>query len=177
MGLTVVLMAVSVASVVAAPPSREEILASMYPGAAIRSEQVFLTPAQQKRAQQLARTDISSAFVVRYIASRDGQIVGRAYVDTHVVRTKKESLLVMLDANGRVGRIEATAFLEPAEYKAPEPWFRQYKDQQLDDDLALGRAIRPIAGATLTARAATSATRRVLAIDRVLLESESKGSP
>jgi hypothetical protein len=169
-------MAFSVASVLAAPASREEILASMYPGATIRSEQVFLTPAEQKRAQELARTDISSAFVVRYIASRDGHVVGRAYVDTHIVRTKKESLLVMLDANGQVGRIEATAFLEPAEYQAPEPWLRQYKDRRLDDDLALGRAIRPIAGATLTARAATNATRRVLAIDRVLMESADKGS-
>ena len=38
----------------------------------------------------------------------------------------------------------------------------------LTDDLAVNRAIRPIAGATLTARAASEAVRRVLAIDQVI---------
>ena len=28
--------------------------------------------------------------IARYIASKDGAVLGRAYVDTHIVRTKKE---------------------------------------------------------------------------------------
>jgi hypothetical protein len=47
---------------------------------------------------------------------------------------------------------------------------RQYHDRPLDDDLGLQRAIRPIAGATLTAIATNAAVRRALAIDRVLGE-------
>src|SRR5688500_10993096 len=73
--------------------TREEALAAVYPGAAIRAEQVFLTPAQQKQVLSQADADVTSALVARYIATRDGKMVGRAYVDTHVVRTKKESLL------------------------------------------------------------------------------------
>ena len=56
----------------------------------------------------------------------------------------------------------------PREYQASERWLRQYEAKPLDDDLALQRAIRPIAGATLTAGAANTAVRRVLAIDHVL---------
>ena len=56
----------------------------------------------------------------RYVARRGGAVVGRAYVDTHVVRTKRESLLISVDPNGRVRRIDVTAFLEPPEYVAPE---------------------------------------------------------
>lgn len=148
--------------------SRDEALASAYPGAAIRSEQLFLTAAQQKRVAETAGGERVPALVVRYLAMKDGQVVGRAYVDTHIVRTKKESLLVLLDAQARVKRIEVTVFLEPGEYQAPEPWLRQYKDRSLTPDLAINRAIRPIAGATLTARAANSAVRRVLAIDQVV---------
>ena len=109
-----------------------------------------------------------SALVVRYVAAKGSAPVGRAYVDTATVRTKNETLLVSLDPAGRVRRIDVTAFLEPAEYLPPEPWLRQYADRPLSDDLALNRAIRPIAGATLTARAVNAAVRRILAIDAVL---------
>ena len=148
--------------------TREEALAAVYPGASIRAERVFLTPAQQKQALTLGNADVASALVARYIASRDGKVVGRAYVDTHVVRTKKESLLVSLDQDGKVVRVDVTAFFEPTEYRASEAWLRQYRDRTLTDDVAVNRAIRPIAGATLTARAANDAVRRVLAIDSVL---------
>jgi hypothetical protein len=148
--------------------TREEALAAVYPGAAIRAEQVFLTPAQQKQVLSRADADVTSALVARYIATRDGKTVGRAYVDTHVVRTKKESLLVSLDEDGKVLRIDVTAFLEPAEYQASQAWLRQYRGRTLTDDVTVNRAIRPIAGATLTARAANDAVRRVLAIDAVL---------
>ena len=44
----------------------------------------------------------------------------------------------------------------------------QYDGEKLDDDLSLKRDIRPVTGATLTARATTEAVRRVLAIHRVV---------
>jgi Na+-translocating ferredoxin:NAD+ oxidoreductase subunit G len=150
---------------VGAQVTREEALAAVYPGAAIRAEQIFLTPAQQKQALTQAGVDITTALVARYIATRDGRVVGRAYVDTHTVRTKKESLLISLDDTGQVLRIDVTAFLEPAEYRASEAWLRQYRGRTLTDDVGVNRAIRPIAGATLTARATNEAVRRVLAID------------
>ncbi|MBI4887817.1 MAG: FMN-binding protein [Acidobacteria bacterium] len=149
--------------------SREEALAGVYPGAQIRAEQLFLTPAQMKGAAVRAGTRVPSALVARYVASRDGRTVGRAYVDTHTVRTKKESLLISLDSEGHVLRLDVTAFLEPPEFHAPEPWLRQYQGRGLTNDLAMNRALRPLAGATLTARAATEAVRRVLAVDQVLM--------
>lgn len=155
-------------STAAAQITRDEALASVYPGATIEAEQVFLTGGQQKQVHARSGAEPSSALVARYVATRDGKVIGRAYVDTHTVRTKKESLLVSLDHDGRVMRVDVTAFLEPAEYKASEQWLRQYRDKALTDDVAVNRAIRPIAGATLTARATNAAVRRVLAIDRVL---------
>lgn len=153
--------------------TRDEALAAVYPGAAIRAEQVFLTPSQQKQVLTRAAVDVPSALVARYVATKDGKVVGRAYVDTHTVRTKRESLLVSLDGGGQVLRIDVTAFLEPSEYRASDAWLRQYRDRVLDDDVGINRAIRPIAGATLTARAINSAVRRVLATDEVL---EKRGS-
>ena len=148
--------------------TREEALAAVFPGAQVEAERVFLTADQTHRAAVLAGGAAPPALVARYVARRGSEIVGRAYVDTHVVRTKCESLLISLDSSGRVQRIDVTAFLEPPEYRAPERWLQQYDQQPLGDDLALQRAIRPIAGASLTAIAANAAVRRVLAIDQVL---------
>lgn len=148
--------------------SREEALASVYPNASIRAEQIFLTAAQLERIATRSRSDVDQALIARYIAVRGGQTIGRAYVDTHIVRTKRESLLISLDAGGRVLRVDVTAFQEPPEYRASELWLGQYQGRALDDDLAVNRAIRPIAGATITTRATNAAVRRVLAIDEVL---------
>lgn len=156
------------ASSQAAEITRDEALALAFPGATIRAERVFMTAEQLKHAAASGGGEIASALVARYIATKDGQILGRAYVDTNTVRTKKETLLISLDADGRVKRIDVTAFLEPAEYNAPEAWLRQYRDRASIDELGLNKAIRPIAGATLTARAVNAAVRRVLAIDQTL---------
>ena len=134
----------------------------------MRAEQIFLTPSQQKQVIVRADTDVPSALVARYIATKDGKVVGRAYIDTHVVRTKKETLLISLDAAGQVLRIDVTAFQEPPDYRAPDAWLRQYRGRTLNDDLAVNRAIRPLAGATLTARETNDAVRRILGIDAVL---------
>jgi hypothetical protein len=148
--------------------TREEALAAVYPDASVESERVFLTSEEIQRASDLSREEIESPLVARYVARQDGRVVGRAYVDTHVVRTKRESLLIALDSDGVVKRVEVTAFLEPREYVAPDVWLRQFDEQPLTDEMALQRAIRPIAGATLTAQSATQAVRRVMAIDVVL---------
>jgi electron transport complex protein RnfG len=148
--------------------TREEALATSFPGATIEAQRVFLTAEQVERVVALSGSEVPSALVARYVARDGNRVVGRAYVDTHVVRTKRESLLISLTPEGRVRRVDVTAFLEPREYLASEPWRRQYRDQPLDEDLELQRAIRPIAGATLTALATNAAVRRVLAIDRAL---------
>ena len=156
--------------------TRDEALAAAYPGASVEAERVFLTGDQARRAAELARVDIESPLVARYVAREGGRVVGRAYIDTHVVRTKRESLLIALAPDGAVQRIEVTAFLEPRDYLPPPAWLRQFDARPLDDDVALQRAIRPIAGATLTAQSATDAVRRVMAIDEVL-ESREQGLP
>lgn len=154
-------------------PTREEVLAAVYPGAEIEAERLFLTDDHVRRIEASAGAALPSPLVARYTARRGGRVVGRAYVDTHVVRTKQESLLIALGPDGRVRRVEVTAFFEPREYLAPERWMEQFDQKALTDDLAVQRAIRPIAGATLTARATTAAVRRALAIDRVMADAAS----
>lgn len=156
--------------------TRDEALEAAFPGAQIQAQRLFLTQQQLQTAQQLAGVKVPSALIARYLARRAGNPIGRAYVDTHVVRTKKESLLICLDAQGRVQRIEVTAFLEPPEYLAPPAWLQQYNGNTRTSDLNLKRSIRPLAGATLTTQATQQAVRRILAIDHVLQMEKTGGT-
>jgi hypothetical protein len=69
-----------------------------------------------------------------------------------------------------VARLEVLAFAEPEEYLPRARWYGQFLGRALDDELNLGRGIRGVSGATLTARATTRAVRRVLAVHAVLQE-------
>jgi hypothetical protein len=157
-------------------PSREEILQSVYPGTMQAAERIFLTEVETIKVKELTGKELPSPLIALYRVRRGDTVVGRAYVDTHVIRTKRESLLVCLDAKGQVKRVEVTAFLEPPEYKLSERWYEQYEKKSLESDLRLGQSIRSVAGATLTSRAAADAIRRVLAIDSVVVERSQGGT-
>lgn len=156
--------------------TREEALQQAFPGATIEPEMLFLTPAEMHEVEKASGTQPPTAMVARYVAVKEDQLVGRAYLDTHVVRTKKESLLIILDQAGAVKRVEIVAFMEPPEFIPSERWYQQFQGQALDDGLRLGRDIHPVAGASLTARATTDAVRRALAIDRLVAQRAQKGA-
>lgn len=146
----------------------DEALAAAYPGARAERRTEFLTEEQREAAARLAGGEVASRMVTRYRLERDGAVVGWAYLDTHRVRTLPETLLVMLSADGNVRRVEVVAFREPLEYLPPGRWYAQMEGHALDRELSLKRGVRPITGATLSARAAVDAVRRVLALHRVL---------
>ena len=173
--VTAVAVMLAVAGAIASPQlSRDEALALVYPGATISSERLFLTAEQVNAVAARSGTQITTPLIACYTARHGASVIGRAYIDTHTVRTKKESLLISLDTEGRIRRVDVVAFLEPLEYQAPAPFLGQFIGRRLEDDVRLNRAIRPIAGATLTANAVTDAIRRVLAIDAVLMAADAR---
>jgi len=149
--------------------SQEEALKLAFPAATVERETAFLTNEQRLEAQRLSEDEaLPSALVVYYVATKDGGRLGTAYFDTHIVRTMPETIMVVVDAAGRAARIEVLSFQEPEEYLPRPRWYEQFRGKPLNDELSMKRGIRPVAGATLTARAATEAARRVLALHQVI---------
>jgi FMN-binding protein len=153
--------------------TQEEALKLTFGEAKIERKTVFLTPAQQDTAAKLSGGARPSALAVAYVATKDGRLVGTAYFDSHVVRTQPETLMIVVDPSGSIARIEVLSFAEPEDYLPRGHWYGQFAGKTLDDELAIARAIRPVSGATLTARATTDAARRVLALHAVLRSSAS----
>ena len=154
--------------------SRGEALSSAFPGSDFQLQRLYLTDAQIKQIESLIDDDLPSKLYVRFIATSNGKEVGRVYADTHIVRSKRETLLISLRQNSTLVRIDVTAFTEPMEYLPPERWLKQYHGKRKDDeDIDLGRAVRPLLGATLTANAVNEAVKRIQAMDLVLSEKSS----
>jgi hypothetical protein len=170
------LSAVAQAKVLLTP---EEALRSVYPGCTARAETHYLSADEVKEASSRAGSVIASAVVIRYVigcpaaagggtSASGARPGGYAYTDTHRVRTHPETLLVALDGEGRILRIEVLSFDEPSEYLPKPQWYRTFDHQKLDSNLALKRAIPLVTGASLTSRATTEAARRALALHEVL---------
>lgn len=153
---------------IAGLPTAPEALALAFPGAQLTRREHVLTEAQARAVHTQAGTALTGLWQVAYEARKDGRLVGVGFFDTHRVRTLNETALVAVSADGRVLRVEVVAFREPEEYRAKEAWMKQLEGRPLDEALSLTRAIRPLAGATLTANALVDASRRGLALAGVL---------
>jgi Na+-translocating ferredoxin:NAD+ oxidoreductase subunit G len=148
----------------------EEALELAFPGCEVTRSTLYLTQAQERRVAALAQVPYEGRVARPYVATRGGEVVGTAYFDAHRVRTLRQTLMVVVDPEQRIGRVEVLAFGEPEDFIPRGNWYGQFVGRALDEELRLGRAIRVVTGATLTARATTDCARRALALHRALAE-------
>ena len=151
----------------------DEALRLAFAGSKVQRRTAYLTKEQVKRAAELSGEEVASALVTYYQGPG-----GFAYFDTHRVRTLPETLMVMVDPQGQVKRIEVISFREPEEYMPRGNWYGQFQGRKLDRNLRIKTGIPPVTGATLTVRATTGAVRRVLALHQVIFQgSEGRKTP
>jgi hypothetical protein len=151
--------------------SQEEALRLAFPaGTSVERKTAFLSPAEKEKVVALAGGAAPPGLVAYYVGVSGSRLLGTAYFDTHVVRTLPETILVLVDPQGAIARIEVLSFLEPEEYLPRPNWYGQFPGKTLTDELSEKRGVRPVTGATLTVRATVEAARRVLALHRVLKE-------
>ena len=143
--------------------TQQQALASAFPNAKATRQVHYLTPEQLQAAQKESGVEFSDRMIVRYAGPN-----GYAYFDTHRVRTLPETVMVLVTADGKIDRIEILSFDEPPEYLPKERWMDQFDGRRLDEDLSLKRKIRPLSGASLSARAITNASRKILALHKVI---------
>lgn len=150
--------------------TQQQALAGAFPaGTKVTRQALFLSPEQSTAAQKESGVEFKDRMIVRYAGTNAaGVVIGYAYFDTHMVRTLPETVMVVVNAKSEVEKIEILSFDEPPDYFPRQRWLDQFDGRRLDDDLSLKRKIRPISGASLSGRAIVNASRKVLALHRVL---------
>ncbi len=137
-------------------------------------ETVYLSLKEVDQIQNTYRDsklEVRSRLVIRYKAVRNGRVLGYSYVDTHHVRTLSETILVSINSDNLVQRVEVISFREPSEYLAPARWLEQFRNQKLLNSKVSGKQIYGITGASLTARAIKKAIPRILTLHRFIQDS------
>jgi hypothetical protein len=147
-------------------------LARAFPGASPERRMLYLKPHEVAAVEQAARSRLPSPVITVFEARAEGRVTGRALLDTHIVRTMPETILTVVEPDGRLRMALVLQFGEPPDYLPREGWLRTLDGRALDDELWPGRGVRRVTGATLTVQALTEAVRRSLAIDRLVLHGQ-----
>jgi Na+-translocating ferredoxin:NAD+ oxidoreductase RnfG subunit len=140
-------------------------------GKDIQVEQLSLFPDEQQveKIQTLAKAKLDTGLFTFYVGKDKDKILGYAAIETGTVRTKPETLMIVLTPDGELRNITTLAFHEPPEYQPPERWFEQLYKRQLAE-MDFNKGIDGISGATLSTRAAVSSVRKVMAVYQVMIQ-------
>ena len=123
---------------------------------------LLLSDEMARKLDDLARSKIPERMVTFYAARKGDAVLGYAVLQSHVVRTKRETLLLAFEPDGRIRKIVVLAFLEPPEYRPSERWLGQFSGKGATDRLAVGDDLAPISGSTLSARGVAEQSRWLL---------------
>jgi len=151
----------------------EEILKEMFPSSEIEVKNIILSKREVKEVEKLSGVKMRSRFVTFYIVKKGGKVVAYAYVDSHRVRTHPEVVLYVINPEGKIELIEILAFYEPLEYMPPENWLKLFIGKNPQNLPKYRKDIPNITGSTLTARAITKHTRKVLVLWSILFGGKS----
>lgn len=142
-------------------------------GAQVETLSLFPDGQQLSTIQQEAKVKLDSGLFTFYIGKENGKILGYAAIETSAVRTKPETLMIVLTPEGELRNVYTLAFHEPPEYQPPERWFEQLYKRPLAD-MDFNKGIQGISGATLSTRAAVNSVRKVMAIYRAMVKNQGK---
>ncbi len=151
--------------------TQEEALSLAFPEtASIERRTAYPTEEEIARVDGLAEASrrASRSVITYYVGELDAELPGAAYFDAHRVRTLQEVLMVVVDAHGKVSRIEVLGFAEPPDYMAPDGWLDLFSGRALEPGTSTRGDIPILTGATLTSHAVSDAVRLSLALHEVI---------
>ncbi len=149
--------------------SKTEALELAFGKAAVENLSLFPDDTQTAKIQQLAKTKLESGLFTFYVGKENGKVLGYAAIESETVRTKPETVMILLTPEGELKSVTMLAFHEPSEYMPPERWFESLAKRSLND-MDFSKGVDGISGATLSTRSALNSVRKVMAIYQVMVK-------
>lgn len=151
--------------------TRDDALKQAFPVAGeIERKTLFLTDDEVKRIEALSKTRLASKIFTYYVGIENEKVAGYAFLGSHIVRTKPEVYMIVINQDGSLRRVEILAFYEPEEYLPSKRWFNQFQGKTLDDSLWPKRGVNAVSGATLSVNGITAEVRKILAIFEIKIK-------
>ena len=125
---------------------------------------------QKAAIEELAQAKLASSFFHYYEGRLNGELLGYAVIDSHILRTNLAVFMVVVSPHLVVQKVLLLAFNEPSEYQPTDSWLKQLEGAKPMQDLVPGQGLAPIAGSTLTVNGLSDGVRLVRASFEVLLK-------
>jgi len=153
--------------------TKDDALKEVFPDAdAVEKINVFLGKEEQKKIEAMAKSKLESRIFTFYAGRKGNTIAGYAVFGSHVVRTKQEVYMVVINPDSSIRQVEILAFYEPEEYLPSKKWFQKFSGKILDNELWPRRGIIAVTGATLSVNGLTQEVRKVLAVFKIMVIKE-----
>lgn len=130
-------------------------------------ENIYLAQSERAQIEQMSGTKLYGGLALRYITKCPGKADTYHYVDSHIVRTLNETVILTI-SNNKIESFIVSSFNEPPEYIAPKKWYDQFHGIQGDKILKAREEIDALSGATLTANASINVVNKTLALHKFL---------
>jgi hypothetical protein len=134
-------------------------------------ENLALFPDDKETAaiQALTKAPLESGMFTFYVGKDKDTIIAYAAIETSNVRTKPETLMIVLTPQGELSNVYTLAFHEPPEYLPSAHWYEKLYKRPLAD-MELGKGVDGISGATLSTRSALTSIRKVMAFHQIMIQ-------
>lgn len=149
--------------------SKTEALELAFGKASIENLALFPEEVDVAKIQFLAKTKLESGLFTFYIGKENGKILGYAAIESETVRTKPETVMILLTPEGELKSATILAFHEPSEYMPPERWFESLIKRPLTE-MDFSKGVDGISGATLSTHSALNSVRKVMAFYQVMVK-------
>lgn len=149
--------------------SKTEALELAFGKAQVENLSLFPDEAQSAKIQQLAKAKLESGLFTFYVGKENDKILGYAAIESETVRTKPETVMILLTPEGELKSVTILAFHEPPEYMPPVRWFESLAKRPLDE-MDFSKGIDGVSGATLSTHSALNSVRKVMAIYQVMVK-------
>jgi deoxyxylulose-5-phosphate synthase len=145
-----------------------EVVAELNPKKCpVKKENIYLSKEERKEIEKLSETKLYGGLALRYILSCEGEPIQYLYVDSHIVRTLNETVVVKVQEQ-KIKDYIVASFNEPPEYKAPLKWFKQFMGRDGRKVLKPREDIDALSGATLTVNSSIHTVNKILAMHKLL---------
>lgn len=141
-------------------------------GAQVEQLSLFPDENQTAKIERDAKIKLDSGLFTFYIGKDQDKVLAYAAIETSTVRTKPETLMIVLTPDGELRNVYTLAFHEPPEYLPPERWFEQLYKRPLAE-MDFNKGVDGISGATLSTRSALNSIRKVMSIFQVMVKNKS----
>jgi len=141
-----------------------EALDLYFPNHEIRKKTLFLTDGAISLLEDKAKSKFTDKIYTYYEIYKGSRRLNTAIMDTHMLRSRTQTIFVVFDNKGKISSTEILAFYEPGEYIMSKKWLNQFLGKNLKNKLIPRKDIVHVSGATISYNETTKAIRRTLSL-------------